>query len=76
MQTLTAATKQTKLEHGSVFGPFSRYQLIRHESHRGPEFSMWFVQDAEKVDPQFPQFPAVIRQAFTITDAVKGLAVE
>ena len=74
MQTLTQKSKQ--LEHGSVFGPFSRYQLIRHESHRGPEFSMWFVQDAEKVDPQFPQFPAVIRQAFTIADAVKGLEVE
>ena len=63
----------TNLQHGSVFGEFSRYMLVRHESHRGQEFSCWMVQDAETSDPMFPGLPSIIRQAATIEEAVKGL---
>ena len=63
------------LTHGSTFGPFSRYMLVRHESHRGPEFSMWFVLDAERVD-DVTGGPAVIRQEATIEAAVAGLLAE
>lgn len=68
-------TPISSLSHGSTFGPFSRYQLVRHESHRGPEFSQWMVLDAETVDPIFPEMPAIIRQEATIEAAVAGLQV-
>ena len=38
----------SSLSNGSLFGEFSRYQLVRHESHRGQEFSCWMVLDAER----------------------------
>lgn len=60
------------LSHGSTFGPFSRFQLVRHESHRGPEFSCWMVLDAERPD-ELTGTPGVIRQEQTIEAAVAGL---
>lgn len=61
------------LKHGDVFGEFSRYQLVRHESHRGPEFSMWLVLDAERPD-ELTGMPGIIRQADTAEKAVDKLA--
>jgi hypothetical protein len=66
--TKTAAT----LKHGDLFGEFSRYQLVWHESHRGEEFSMWLVLDAERPD-ELTGMPGIIRQAATVADAVEGL---
>lgn len=65
-------TSFAPLQDGSTFGEFSRYQLIRHESTRGPEFSCWMVLDAERLDPMTGK-PLVIRQATTIEGAVGGL---
>jgi hypothetical protein len=73
LRIISMKTPKT-LSHGSTFGPFSRYMLVRHESHRGPEFSMWFVLDAERVD-EVTGGPAVIRQEATIDAAVAGLPV-
>jgi hypothetical protein len=69
MQTLPT------LSHGSTFGPFSRYQLHRHDSSRGPEFSCWMVLDAERPD-EITGTPGVIRQEATIEAAVAGLLAE
>lgn len=69
----TPCSNPKPLGHGTVFGEFSRYQLVRHESHRGQEFSCWMVMDAEASDPLFPELPAIIRQASTIEEAVAGL---
>ena len=61
-----------RLAHGSLFGEFSRYQLVRHVSHRGAEYDCWMVLDAEKADP-VTGLPDVIRQGQTIEETVKGL---
>ena len=61
------------LKHGDLFGEFSRYQLVRHESHRGAEFSCWMILDAERQDP-LTGMPDVIRQEATIEQAVAGLS--
>ena len=37
---------------------------------------MWFVLDAETVDPLFPSMAAVVRQELTIEEAVAGLLAE
>lgn len=68
----TAASFSTNLKDGSLLGEFSRYQLVRHESHRGQEFSCWMVLDAERPD-EVTGTPGIIRQAATIEDAVSGL---
>ena len=65
-------TSTNNLVNGSTFGPFSRYKLHLHESHRGQEFSCWMVLDAENPD-ELTGMPGVIRQAATIQEAVKGL---
>ncbi len=63
------------LGHGDIFGPYSRFQLWRHESDRGPEYSCWMVLDAETPDP-VTGYAGVIRQEQTIEAAVKGLPLD
>ena len=65
-------TNTAALQNGSTFGEFSRYQLVRHESHRGLEFNCWMVLDAESVD-ELTGMPGVARIGFTVEETTKGL---
>ena len=56
-----------------LFGPFSRYAV--YAIHTRFDYIEWIVTDADKID-ELTNLPAIIRQAKTKEDAMRGLIYE
>ena len=59
-----------RINKKELFGPFCRYAV--YAIHTRFDYIEWIVTDAEKID-ELTNLPAIIRQAKTKEEAMKGL---